>query len=193
MSLEKEEAPEEVKDYTKHIWIGVIVAFVVMVAVIAMQGDRNPATSVVSTKHILIMFNRADPADRSRALQLIQDIRQRIADGEDFGKLAAQYSDDPGTASKGGYLGPYPRGSLAEPYEEYAWNAPEDELSGVIETQFGFHLIVVTDRYISEADKYEQSLEERVQQERMKSGKDAEDSADTTPEPAEDAGDTEAQ
>jgi parvulin-like peptidyl-prolyl isomerase len=168
MSLDKDEVVEEVKDYTRQIWIAVFALFLIAIAVIAVQGDRRPANSEVTTKHILISYNRADPTERARAKQLAEELRQRIADGEDFGTLAAEYSDDPGTASKGGYLGPTERGSLAEPYDNFAWNAPIGELSEVIETSFGFHLIVVLDRYISDAEKYEEQLNERVREERSK-------------------------
>ena len=166
MSLENEDAPKEVRDYTKLIWIGILVAFVVMIAAIAMQGGRKPPKSEVTTKHILIAFNATDPADRARALERIKEIRQRIVDGESFERLAEQYSDDPGSASKGGYVSPQVRGTFADNYEKFAWSAPLNELSDIIQTSFGFHLIVVTDRFISESEKYEQELEERVIEER---------------------------
>lgn len=172
MSMDQDVAPEEVKDYTKQIWIGVLAIFIFMVAIIAMQGDRVPLNSEVTTKHILIAFNGADPADRARALDLIQQLRQRLADGESFEKLAAQYSDDPGSASKGGYIGPQPRGTFADNYEKFVWSAPVNTVSDIIQTGFGFHLVVVTDRYISDADGYEKELEKRVLEERANQGSD---------------------
>jgi len=179
MSLENNDAPEDVKDYTKHIWIGILVAFVLMVAAIAMQGSRVPASSEVTTKHILIGFNRANPADRARALELVQSIRQRILNGESFDRLAEQYSDDPGSATKGGYIGPQPRGTFAENYEKFAWSAPLNELSDIIQTSFGFHLVIVTDRFISGTDQYEKDLERRALEERAGGATPTGDSGET--------------
>tara|TARA_R110001592_G_scaffold139433_2_gene359391 strand:- start:232 stop:774 length:543 start_codon:yes stop_codon:yes gene_type:complete len=171
MSLDNDVTPEEPKDYTKHIWIGVISIFVLMLAIIAFQGDLRPTNSEVASKHILIGFNKADPADRSRALKLIQEIRQRVVDGENFESLARQYSDDPGSGSQGGYIPPQRRGTFEENYEKFVWSAPIGELSDIIQTSYGFHLIVVESRYISDADEYEQELDQRVQEERHGGGK----------------------
>ena len=167
MSLENNDIPEEPKDYTKHIWIGVFVVVLLMIGAIALQGGRIPTNSEVSTKHILVAFNKSDPADRARALKLIQEIRQRIVAGESFESLARQYSDDVGTAAQGGYIPPQPRGTFDENYDEFAWSAPIGELSDIIQSTYGFHLVVVTKRYISPSDAYEQKLEQRVSEERI--------------------------
>ena len=166
MSQNNDDMPDEQKDYTKHIWIGVLVALIVMIAAIALQGDRAPANSEVATKHILISFNRADPADRSRALERIQEVKQRLDSGERFETLASKYSDDPGSAGSGGYIPPQPRGTFQDSYEKYVWNAPVGEVSDIIQTTYGFHLVVVVDRYVSDADDYEHQLDLKLHEER---------------------------
>jgi parvulin-like peptidyl-prolyl isomerase len=166
MSQNNDDMPEEQKDYTKHIWVGVILALIVMIGAIAIQGDRSPANSEVATKHILVSFNRADPADRSRALERIQEVKQRLENGERFESLASQYSDDPGSAAAGGYIPPQPRGTFQDSYEKYVWSAPEGEVSDIIQTTYGFHLVVVVDRYISDADDYEHQLDLKLREER---------------------------
>ena len=162
MEVNTDEVLEDPKDYTKHIWMGVLGAVVLMVAVIAFQGKQVPNSSEVNTKHILISFNPSDPADRTRALERIQDIRQQIVDGASFDKMAEKYSQDPVSAKIGGHIGPQPRGVFDDNYEKYAWEAPENQLSEIIQSKFGYHLIVVTNRYISPSDEYEKTLDERV-------------------------------
>ena len=71
----------------------------------------------------------------------LNEIRQRIVSGEDFGSLASQHSQDPGSARNGGELGFTARGTLVPEYEEVALGLAEGEISDVIETPFGFHII----------------------------------------------------
>jgi parvulin-like peptidyl-prolyl isomerase len=166
MTQEHDDTQQEPKDYTRHIWIGVLIAFVVMILAISLQKAPVPNTSVVTTKHILVRYNLADPSDRARALERIQEARERILNGESFEDMAAEYSEDPGSASKGGYISPQPKGTFSEAYEKYAWSAPLNELSEIVQTSHGFHILVVTDRYVSEGDRYEKELDQRVREER---------------------------
>lgn len=162
MAREHDNAMHDPKDYTRYVWAGVGLLLLVMIGLIMSLGQKAPQRSEVRTKHILIKFNSQDPADRARALKLTQELRQRILDGEDFDELAKKYSDDEFTAFRGGDVGFQPRGTMDDKYEDYAWEAPLDELSEIIPTGFGYHLIIVTDRYISPGDAYEKELEKRV-------------------------------
>ena len=74
------------------------------------------------------------------------DIRQRIIDGEDFGELAREYSDDPGSAQYGGELGFVERGQFVPEFEAAALKMQPGELSQPIESDFGFHLIQLIER-----------------------------------------------
>lgn len=74
------------------------------------------------------------------------DIRKRIVNGEEFGKLAKEYSEDPGSAIKGGELGFVGRGMFAPEFEAAALSMQPGELSQPVETQFGFHLIQLIER-----------------------------------------------
>ncbi len=161
MALEHPPA-EEPKDYTKVIWLGIVVLVAIMVAGLWYIGRPNPNVSMVRAKHILVTFDAADPADRARALDLISDLRERILKGERFETLARRYSDDPVSRARGGDLNYYPKGTFAPEFEEYVWNAPIGQLSDVVETSFGFHLIVATDRHLTDADRYEMELDQRA-------------------------------
>ena len=150
---ESDSSPEQ-KDRTKWIWLGVIVAVVAMLLVLWQTEGVTPNRSLVRAKHILVEFDDKDPASQRRAYDLAKTLRKQLLDGSaDFDGLARKYSNDPGSATKGGDLGYFERGSFATEFEEYVWDAPLNEVSDVIQTEFGFHLIVVTDRVITELDR----------------------------------------
>jgi parvulin-like peptidyl-prolyl isomerase len=164
MSSEFSSAPEEPRDYTKYIWAAIIVLLVIMFVAFAMYGGRRSIRTEARAKHILVRFEPNNPVDRARALELIKDIRQQLIDGSmrNFGELARQHSEDPGTRTRGGDLGYSRPGEFADEIDNYIWTAPLNELSGVIETSYGYHLVIVTDRHISEVDRYERRFEEET-------------------------------
>lgn len=163
MTQEFDEAAQDPKDFTKYIWAGVGILILAMILFMVFNGKTKPRRSEVETKHILIRFDHSDPADRARALELVQDLRKKIVNGEaSFEAVAEEYSDDPQTGPNGGYLGTHGKGEMSDQYDKYAWTAPIGELSGIIQTSYGYHLMVVIDRYISPGDEYEEKLEERV-------------------------------
>lgn len=69
------------------------------------------------------------------------ELRKRILKGESFATLAILYSEDPGSAKKGGELGMYGKGELYPEFEDVAFNLKEGEISGIVETEAGFHVI----------------------------------------------------
>jgi len=85
-------------------------------------------------------------SEKAIARQRITEIRERIEKGEQFRSLAALYSQDPGSARKGGDLGYGSRGDWASEFESMAFGLPVGELSPVFETQYGFHILEVLDR-----------------------------------------------
>lgn len=146
----------EGRDYTKWIWFGVIALFVALGVVLYMSEGISPSVSTVRVRHILIAFNENDPTERAQALNKIREIRERVVQGEDFGKLARDYSNDPGSASKGGDLGYVQHAILDPKIDSYIWTAAVGQLSDIIQTKFGFHIVVVDDRRLSESDAYEE-------------------------------------
>lgn len=70
---------------------------------------------------------------------------ERIESGEDFGEVAQDVSIDPGSAESGGALGEVPKGATVPAFEEAAFGAEEGEIVGPIQTDFGYHVIEVTD------------------------------------------------
>ncbi len=84
-------------------------------------------------------------AEKERVRNLLRQYRQRILNGEDFSVLAVLYSQD-ASARKGGELGFHQRGDLVPEYEAAAFKLKPGELSDVVETKFGFHLIQMIER-----------------------------------------------
>ena len=89
---------------------------------------------------------RVNDEERAKAIEKLEGIRQRILKGENFDQLASTYSDDPGSARNGGDLGWMKRGTLVPEYEATAYNLEKDEISEVIESEFGFHIIQLLGR-----------------------------------------------
>ena len=84
---------------------------------------------------------------RELALAKINDLRTRIVDkGEDFAILAKKYSDDPGSGDQGGDLGWQKRGTFVQEFEAMVYKLEKEQISPVVETEFGFHVIQLLER-----------------------------------------------
>ncbi len=105
---------------------------------------RHP--ELVRTSHILILVPAGATADQDNAAKQRADaLLQRAKKGEDFAKLAKENSMD-GSASQGGDIGFVPKGQVAPEYEQAAFSLPTGSVSDVVRTQFGYHIIKVTDK-----------------------------------------------
>ena len=76
----------------------------------------------------------------------LEKLRERIVAGTDFASMAALYSEDPGSAAKGGELGFMGRGMLVPEFERVGFNLQAGEVSKIVETPFGFHIIQLIER-----------------------------------------------
>ncbi len=98
----------------------------------------------VRASHILLMYQGSDRSSASRskaeAEQQINALKAQLDAGADFAELAKQHSDCP-SKSRGGDLGPFGRGQMVGAFETTAFALPVGATSGVVETQFGYHLI----------------------------------------------------
>lgn len=144
-------APEP-RDYTRMMWAGILVLFIAMAIFLYFFSAKDPDVSLCRVRHIVIMYNQADPADRARALARIREIRERIVNGEDFGKLARDFSNDSMSATKGGDIGYVRKKDLDDIIDKYIWTAPIGQLSDIIQSKWGFHVVVVDDRKLSPVD-----------------------------------------
>ena len=92
--------------------------------------------------HIMVTFN--GERDRQEATELLEEVRQRLADGDSFDALALEYSEDPTTAEQGGDLGIISRGFFGDAFDNAAFGLAPGQVSSVVETDNGLHLIKVT-------------------------------------------------
>ena len=105
------------------------------------QGER------VKASHILVRVQaNADSAEREKARAKAAGILADLKAGKDFGELAKQHSDDPGSGAQGGDLGYFQRGQMVPPFEQAAFALPVGQTSDLVTSDFGFHIIRVTDR-----------------------------------------------
>jgi peptidyl-prolyl cis-trans isomerase SurA len=88
---------------------------------------------------------KASEETKNKALVKINDIRRQIENGADFEELAKKYSDCSSSAN-GGDLGYFGKGMMVKEFEEAAFDLMPGEVSGVVETMFGYHIIKVTDK-----------------------------------------------
>ena len=112
--------------------------------------DANPKMfqrpEEVRASHILIKIDKdADEKTKLKARKELEGIEARLLKGEDFAKLAKEFSQGPSSA-KGGDLGFFRRGQMVPPFEKAAFALKPGEVSDIVVTRFGYHLIKVTDR-----------------------------------------------
>ncbi len=112
-----------------------------------MPKDSLPYLSSEVELAQIIYKPKVNAAQKKVAFEKITDIRRRITlEGEDFKKMAEKYSADLGSARNGGDLGLVKRGTFVPEFEGAAYNLEKDEISPVIETEFGYHIIQLIER-----------------------------------------------
>ncbi len=118
------------------------------------QGEQAQA------QHILVKPADDAPGSRDKALERLQTLRRQIADGADFGEVAAAHSECPSGRQAGGSLGWFGRGAMVPAFDQAVFSLAVDALSEPVETSFGFHLIKKTGRRDAEPAEYEQVREQ---------------------------------
>ena len=109
----------------------------------------------VRASHILISATENSlPADTLKAWELINSLRQQVAEGASFVTLARQYSEDPSARQNEGDLGYFSALQMVHPFEDAAYTTPVGEVSEVVKTRFGYHILEVKDRRRSRGKVY---------------------------------------
>jgi peptidyl-prolyl cis-trans isomerase C len=113
----------------------------------AKNPDRFKQGERVRASHILLRVpEQADAAAKAAVKTKADDVLKQVRAGKDFSALAKQYSEDPGSAPNGGDLNYFQKGQMVGPFDQAVFSLKVGEVSGVVETQFGFHIIKVTDK-----------------------------------------------
>ncbi|MCF0200529.1 MAG: peptidylprolyl isomerase [Bacteroidales bacterium] len=154
MSEIKDELRRSVKDQMlqEQVQNGIIQNVVVTPSEVKAFFEQVPADSIpmVSPEYELVQIVKRPPVSLEEKLQVkdrLYQIRKRILEGESsFSTMAILYSEDPGSAKKGGELGFVGRGEFAPAFEATAFNLRDGEISEVVETEFGFHIIQLIER-----------------------------------------------
>ncbi len=109
--------------------------------------DRKPAPGEVRCSHIMIRFpsQHPTPEDTAAAYAKIKAVEDSVKQGVDFALLARHNSEDPGSAPKGGDLGYFTRRRWVQPFDEVAFQLKPGQVSGIVRTVYGYHLIKCTD------------------------------------------------
>lgn len=95
------------------------------------MGSERAPTSVVRS--------------REQALSVAQEVLRRARSNEDFARLAIEFSDEPGAGNRGGSLGRFGRGQMVPAFEAAVFNLDVGQISDIVETPFGFHIIQRTE------------------------------------------------
>jgi len=106
--------------------------------------DEYKQDEQVSASHILLQVN--DKRTDAQAREQMEAIKKRIDNGEDFGAVARQVSEDPSSKTNGGDLGYFARGRMVKEFSDAAFSATPGRLVGPIKSPFGYHLLKVTGR-----------------------------------------------
>jgi len=120
--------------------------------------DKKKRNDGIRASHILIQDQRDSAGavvDSTVSLKKVNEVYAKLKAGEDFGKLATDFSQDPGSAQKGGDLGFFDRRRMVQPFDSAAFSLKAGEYSSPVRTPYGWHIIKVTE--IKEYPSYEKA------------------------------------
>ncbi len=118
------------------------------------ESFKTPET--IRARHILIKIDpSASDEEKKKIKAKAEEILEKLKKGEDFAKLASEVSEDPGTKAKGGDLDFFPRGTMIPAFEEAAFSLKPGEMSGLVETEYGYHIIKLEEKKDAVLEPYE--------------------------------------
>jgi peptidyl-prolyl cis-trans isomerase D len=108
--------------------------------------DQYRTAERVHARHILLSTSNKPKDEVPKIQAQAEDLLKQIKGGANFADLAKKFSQDPGSAQKGGDLGWVSRGQMVKNFEDTVFSLKDNELSGVVTTEYGFHIIQVLER-----------------------------------------------
>lgn len=133
----------------------------------SMDNFRTPER--LKVRHILFMTQGKSDDVKKAQLAKAQDVLKQLRAGTDFGDLARKNSEDPGSAPKGGDLGYIVRGQTVPEFEKTAFNAKLNDISDIITTEYGYHIIQVQEKQPARVVPFEE-VKSRIADEVKKQG-----------------------
>jgi foldase protein PrsA len=97
-----------------------------------------------------------------------KEVQKKLKEGGDFAKLAEQYSKDPGSKSKGGDLGYFGKGAMVPEFEKVAFTLDKGEVSDLVKSDYGYHIIKVTDKRENKFEDKKAQIEKELKQQKAK-------------------------
>jgi peptidyl-prolyl cis-trans isomerase C len=135
--------------------------------------DEFKTPEMVKVRHILVKVDESAPEkDKKAARKKAEGILKRIKAGEDFAKLAAEVSDDPGSKENGGEIGFFPKGRMVKSFEDAAFALKPGEVSGLVKTQYGYHIIKLEEKKpagVQTFDEVKENIRQKLVQDQTKS------------------------
>ena len=107
----------------------------------AYQEDKT-----ATVRHILLLTQNKTAAEKVEIRKKMEDILARAKKGEDFAALAKQFTEDPGSKENGGLYEDFGRGKMVKPFEDAAFSVPVGQISGIVETAYGYHILKIENR-----------------------------------------------
>lgn len=137
-----------------------------------LKADKD-AYTIASVRHILIGLN--DPSNsegkalrtKEEALKLAKEVQQKLKNGEDFAKLAKEFSDDPGSKETGGLYADAEVSAWVPEFKKAAIEQPIGSVGDPVATDFGYHVIKVESRSVKAFDSVKDSLRSSLEQEQI--------------------------
>jgi peptidyl-prolyl cis-trans isomerase C len=137
------------------------------------KNEKNFSTPAqVRARHILIkVAPNAAEEEKKKAKEKATELLKKVKEGADFAKLAGEASEDAASKQKGGDLGYFAKGKMVKPFDAAVFSVKPGQLSDIVETQFGFHIIKVEDYREAKArsfDEVKENLKPVVQNEMVR-------------------------
>ncbi|MFZ5774561.1 MAG: peptidylprolyl isomerase [Thermodesulfobacteriota bacterium] len=121
--------------------------------------EKFKQPDLVRARHILLTVKEGESAaEKDKKREKMKEIKKQLKDGGDFAALAKQYSDCP-SKERGGDLGFFAKGQMVKPFEDAAFALKQGELSDIVETQFGFHIIKAEEKKAARTVGFDEAKE----------------------------------
>lgn len=136
-------------------------------SVLFAEFQRRQPNAQVRARHILFRLPpNATAEQRDSVIEIARQVREQALTGTDFAELARQHSEDPGSAAQGGDLGFFGRGQMVGPFEAAAFALEPGQVSELVETPYGFHVIKVEERQLPDFEQNRDAFRQQLIEDR---------------------------